>query len=402
MMALPYFPAKDRIFIARRQSHESAANLTGGKPGLESTADSGLIDHRQIGADMSNIATALTQLARVRDPQGRAALALGVTDICVAKPLTNRTQPLANDILLSLAHKVEESVRIQMASQLADCDWAPKGIVRFLAFDAPSVAADIIKKSQVLEAEDLIELAETGMREHRALIAGREHIGIGISDAVAERGETDVIEKLVRNSTARLSNSTIQICAEIAKANADLSRELLDREDIPPTVVDALTQQISKAVHDQVEQHFDLEPGKLDELGENAPASVPTESDDDQARKLVEQMAAKGELNGTVAVRALTDGKFILFDYSIAYLCSLEVDQWRSAIGMSSMRATALACRAARIDKTLFPSVVRGLQKSGRIQDDLPSDAMISAAKVFQKFTPGSAHDALRRLAQGV
>ncbi|GJL97764.1 MAG: hypothetical protein DHS20C06_15810 [Hyphobacterium sp.] len=351
---------------------------------------------------MSNIASALTQLARVRDPQGRAALALGVTDICVTKPLTNRTQPLANDILLSLAHKVEESVRIQMAAQLADCDWAPKGIIRFLAFDAPSVAAEIIRKSQVLEADDLIELAETGIREHRLLIAGRDHIGIGISDAVAARAETDVIERLIQNTTARLSNSTIQICAEAARTNAGLSQDLLNREDIPPSIVDSLTRQISKAVHDQVEQHFDLESGKLDELGENATGNSPTENDDELARGLVEQMAARGELNGTVAVRALTDGRFILFDYSIAYLCSLEVDQWRSAIGMSSMRATALACRAARIDKTLFPSVVRGLQKSGRIQDDLPSEAMITAAKVFQKFTPGSAHDALRRLAQSV
>lgn len=369
---------------------------------MESTADSGLIEVQQIGAFMSNIASALTQLARVRDPQGRAALALGVTDICVAKPLTNRTQPLANDILLSLAHKVEESVRIKMASQLADCDWAPKGIVRFLAFDAPSVAADIIRKSQVLEAEDLIELAETGRREHRLLIAGREHIGIGVSDAVAARAETEVIERLVRNTTARLSNTTIQICADVAKTSADLSRELLDREDIPPSIVDSLTRQISKAVHDQVEQHFDLEPDQLAELGDNASTSLPAENDDELARGLVEKLAAKGELNGTVAVRALTDGKFLLFDYSIAYLCSLDVEQWRSAIGMSSMRATALACRAARIDKTLFPSVVRGLQKSGRIQDDLPTEAMVSAAKVFQKFTPGSAHDALRRLAQSV
>jgi hypothetical protein len=113
-------------------------------------------------------------------------------------------------------------------------------------------------------------------------------------------------------------------------------------------------------------------------------------------------MAAAGELNGTVAVRALTDGKQLLFDYAIADLCGLTVENWRSALGVSSMRATALACRAARIDKSLFPSVVRGMQKAGRILEDLPPDAMVSAANIFQKFTPGSAHDALRRLALSV
>ena len=351
---------------------------------------------------MSNIASALTQLARVRDPQGRAALALGVTDICVAKPLTNRTQPLANDILLSLANKVEESVRIQMASKLADCDWAPRGIVRYLAFDAPSVAEAVIAKSSVLETEDLVELADSGSQAHRIMIAGRHHIGIAVSDAVVARTERDVIDRLMSNSTARISDSAMTICMESALKDADLSRVMLERDDIPPGFVDRLTAQISEAVKEQVEQHFDVEAGKLDEIGDAVIAPALADDDETEARKLVEQMAATGELTGAVAVRALTDGKSLLFDYAIADLCGVSVENWRAALGMSSMRATALACRAARIDTSLFPSVVRGMQKAGRIQEDLPSNAMVSAANVFQKFTPGSAHDALRRLAASV
>ncbi|PIW31549.1 MAG: hypothetical protein COW29_01410, partial [Rhodobacterales bacterium CG15_BIG_FIL_POST_REV_8_21_14_020_59_13] len=354
------------------------------------------------GGVMSDIASALTHLARIRDPQSRAALALGVTDICVAKPLTNKTQPLANDILLALAHKVEETVRIQMASRLADCEWAPRGIVRYLAFDAPCVAETIIKKSLVLEPEDLVELANSGSREHRILIAGRCHIGIAVSDAVVAYSEPDVIDRLIRNTSARISDSTMTICMNNAIEDEDLSRLMLERDDVPPGFVDRLTARISDAVRNQVEQHFDLEAGKLDEIGENAPDASTAEDSETQARKLVERMAASGELNGTIAVRALTDGKSLLFDYAIADLCGVTVEQWRVALGMSSMRATALACRAARIDKSLFPSVVRCMQKAGRIQDDLPADAMFSAANVFQKFTPGSAHDALRRLAARV
>ncbi len=350
---------------------------------------------------MSGIASALTHLARVRDPQSRAALALGVTDICVARPLTNRTQPLANDILLALAHKVEESVRIRMAAQLADCEWAPRGIVRYLAFDAPGVAEAVIRRSLVLEPEDLVELAVSGTREHRVLIAGRCHIGIAVSDAVAAYSEPEVIERLIRNTTARISDSTMSVCINAALADEDLSRIMLEREDIPPAFVDRLTARISEAVRNQAEQHFDLESGKLDEFGTREP--VPAAEDSEaEARKLIEQMAAAGELNGAIAVRALTDVKNLLFDYAIADLCILSVEQWRAALGMSSVRATALACRAARIDKSLFPSVVRGMQKAGRIQEDLPADAMVSAANVFQKFTPGSAHDALRRLAAKV
>ncbi len=357
---------------------------------------------RQIGTDMSDIASALTQLAKVRDSESRAALALGVTDICVAKPLSNRAQPLANDILLSLAHKVEESVRVRMAAQLADCEWAPRGIVRYLAFDAPNVAAAIIARSPVLESSDLVELAETGSQQHRVLVAGRQHIGISVSDAAAALKEPDVVDRLVRNTTARLSERTMDICFDIAAGDNELARLMMDREDIPQHLVEKLTAQISAAVRDQVAEHFGLERGKLDDIGTDIAGEPAVIDEETEARKLVERMAAAGELNGTVAVRALTDGKQLLFDYAIADLCGLTVENWRSALGVSSMRATALACRAARIDKSLFPSVVRGMQKAGRILENLPPDAMVSAANIFQKFTPGSAHDALRRLALSV
>jgi uncharacterized protein (DUF2336 family) len=288
-----------------------------------------------------------------------------------------------------------------MAAKLSDCDWAPRGIVRYLAFDAPSVAAAIIAKSQVLDAEDLVELAQKGSREHRVMIAGRCHIGIAVSDAVADRSEIDVLAALSANGSARLSSATLTKCIDAAEQSPDISRLLLDRDDIPAALIERLTDEISTAVRSQVEAHFDLAAGALDETGADASPQPPDEDVDEDARKLIARMAAAGELNGTVAVRALSDGKIVLFDHAIADLCGVTADQWRTAVGISSVRATALACRAARIDKNLFPSVLRGMQRAGRVQKDLPADAMSNAAKVFQKYTPGSAYDALRRLVPG-
>lgn len=350
---------------------------------------------------MSDIGKALTRLASVRDPASRAALALGVTDICTAKPLSVRAEPLANDILLSLAHKVEESVRITMASRLADCEWAPRGIVRFLAFDAPAVAKAVIQRSAVLGSDDLIELANAGTEEHRVLIAGRSHIGLRVTDALAVKSEIRVVRAMIDNATARLSDAAIEQSISIARDDDDLARALLERDDISPTLVRELTVQISKAVRTQVESHFGLSNGELGEIGSDHEIAETEIDEEEEARKLIRQLGATGELNGTVAVRAIADGKIVLFDHAIADLCSLTVEQWRAAIGMAGVRATALACRAARIDKSLFPSVLRGMQRAGRVHEDLPSDAMLTAANVFQKYTPGKAHDALRRLAPG-
>ncbi|QNL19036.1 hypothetical protein HXX25_06690 [Hyphobacterium sp. CCMP332] len=150
-----------------------------------------------------------------------------------------------------------------------------------------------------------------------------------------------------------------------------------------------MTSQISNSVRQQVEQHFDLEQGQLDDIGINAGSTPVVEDTEAEARKLVERMAAAGELNGTVAVRALTDGKSLC---STLPLRPLRTDRGSMAGGPWHVEHARNSPRLPRRTNRYItlPSVVRGMQKAGRIQENLPSDAMVNAANVFQKFTPAA------------
>jgi uncharacterized protein (DUF2336 family) len=345
---------------------------------------------------------ALSSLARVRDPESRAHLALGITEICTASPLSRRAEPLADEILLSLARKAEQRVRMAMATRLADCDWAPHEVIRFLAFDVPAVAEPIIARSSRLTEGDLIRLAIDGTLDHRCLIARRPEISMAVTSELARRTETLVLHALARNSTASLSELACEALIQAAREDEELARLLEARPDLPGVLAAELATDAVQHIEERIRDTFGNASGIETVPGSDVVTSALQDDEDTLASKLIEKLEAAGTLNGTFALRALTQGNDPLFDHAIASLCTLSVSHWRKAMAAGGIRAAALACRAARIDRSVFPTVLRGLQRSGRIHSELGEDAMAAAAKVFSGYTAGTAHDSLRRMADSV
>lgn len=348
---------------------------------------------------MGEAAIALAGLARLRDPESHGLLALSITDICVATPLSARAEPLAGEILITLARKAEEKVRIAMAAALADCDWAPHGIVRFLAFDAPPVARDIVLRSLRLTDDDLVELAQAGSLDHRCLIAERPGISGAVSDALCQRIEPDVMRALIANATAVLTQSGYRHCARFAGEHPESGDALCCRPDLPVHIAQQLYDTVSDAVRDQLASRFSLDHSKLATIAEFAAETARIDDDDGNAARLIEKLQFAGTLNPGFAVKCLSEGREVVFDHAIAALCGLSVSEWRKVLALSGARSLALACRAARIDRSIYPTVLRAMQKAGRVHDGIEEQAIAGAARIFRDYTPGKAHDSLRRAA---
>jgi len=351
---------------------------------------------------MSDIATALEGLARVRDPKSQGMLATGITELCVATPLTARAEPIAAELLLILARKAEESVRIAMANTLADCDWAPHDVVRFLAFDAPSIAQHVILRSLCLTEADLIEICETMGVEHRCIVADRPGISATVSEAVSRQNESDVVSALASNKTAVLTDIVFERCVSAATDIPAMGTVLSHRPDLPEAIARKLYACVSDAVRKQLTERFSLASEKLTPVTEFATESARIDTDDESAAKLIEKLQFAGTLNGGVAVKALSEGRETLFDHAIAALCGLTPEDWRKSLASSGARTIALACRAARIDRSVYPTVLKSMQNAGRVHDGIEDQAIATAARIFRDYTPGKAHDSLRRIADSV
>ena len=80
---------------------------------------------------------------------------------------------------------------------------------------------------------------------------------------------------------------------------------------------------------------------------------------DSSARKLTEKLASSGQLRASYLMRVLRQGQMELFDHGFATLLQLDVEPVRKALYGDSPHTLALACRAAGIDRSAFPTVFK-------------------------------------------
>src|ERR1700679_3217327 len=160
--------------------------------------------------DMSDMGR-LAQLAM--NPQSGATR----EEIYLAVASLHRTQgaglnagggEMIREILRPLTRDVEMAIRIALAQRLAEDTTAPHDLILLLVDDSIEVARPLIINSPLLTESDVLKLiAESGV-SHQEAVAGRAHLRIPVTDALAASEHESVLLALVRNATARISSGT--------------------------------------------------------------------------------------------------------------------------------------------------------------------------------------------------
>jgi uncharacterized protein (DUF2336 family) len=343
-------------------------------------------------------ADALHLLATVRDPEKRQQLALSVTEMCVAQPLAPSAEPIAGDLLVTLSTKSDLDTKVAMAKKLANCDWAPHSAVRHFAFDQIEISAIIIEKSDLLTQKDMIELAEAGSIEHRRHLAMRANLCLPVTDRLAEPGEPIVLRALANNDTAEISEDTLEVCLHVAREHPKLREALARRHDLSTDYATQLCIMLPENWREELYRRFGLDKAKVETLAVEAALGATPEDVDKNAAREVQDAKDAGKLSGRFAMESLKAGKEAVFDHAIAALCDIKASQWRVALAMNGVRAAAMACQAAQLERTAYPIIHKTLQRSGRIHQALEGDAMAAAANVFRMYGPEKAAKVLRQM----
>lgn len=343
-------------------------------------------------------AQAFEQLARVKDPAARGQLAMGVTDLCTANPLAPETEPVAGELLITLVDKADLPVRVKVAEKLASCAWSPQNVVVHLASDQIEVAALLIRKSPRLSDDDLVVLAQNGTPDHRFHIAARPNIALVVTNKLAEPAEPPVLRALANNDTAEISDETIETCLTAARDNPKLREALARRHDLSTDHAMRLCLMLPEHWQEELTRRFGLNKEEIEKKAISTALESATEDQDKAAADRVQGMIDEGKLTGMWAINALKAGEEVVFDHAIAKLNKVTVPQWRVGLAMGGVRAAALACHGADLDRTAYPVVHRALQRSGRLHQVLEGDAMAAAANIFRMYTTEKAQKALRQL----
>lgn len=174
--------------------------------------------------------------------RARTLLAKRLADIvCLpTSRITPQERHLTGDLLLEMLRDGDADLRRRCASRIASLSGAPTLIVRFLARDEIEIARPILEDSEALSDSDLVATARAAGPEHRRLIAGRKVVSELVADALVSHGEPDVMQVLLRNDEASLSQAAIERMMEEAGDNARMTALLARRPELRPAQALAL------------------------------------------------------------------------------------------------------------------------------------------------------------------
>ncbi|HET7084803.1 MAG TPA: DUF2336 domain-containing protein [Rhizomicrobium sp.] len=357
--------------------------------------------------DMSDMGR-LAQLAM--NPQGGASreeiyLAVASLYRIQGAGLNQRERELMREILRRLTLDVEMAIRVALAQRLAADTTAPHDLILLLVDDRIEVARPLILNSPLLSETDVLKLVTQGDVRHQEAVAARPHIGVPVTDALARSDNETVLMTLVRNATAKISDLTYKTLVEKSRALPDLQEPLVKRPDLPPQLATSMCEWVSDALKNFIKVHYQMAPQAVESAVASAtqtvksPAPGPKDPPADSAQKLIEKLAASGQLKTGFLMRVLSQGQVDLFDLAFSRLLGVDVSHFRSHFYDGGARMVALCCRAVGIDRAVFTTVFNLSRQARGLAASLSKTDIATVDSVFTGLTRQSATDQIKTAA---
>ena len=364
----------------------------------------------------------LLSLARSRTPADRERLLLGMAELCEAPGAQSAmnsgpVREVLGSIFLGLVAEAERDIRKRLAEKLASAAWPPVALVNILALDDIEIAQPIIAASPVLQDADLIRLLIEATVEHQIEVARRPKLGPAVVQTILQQGEPAVLTALAGNLSTELSEKAMADLVAAAHRVAGLRAPLARH----PQLTEALARQLYIWVGQSLRQallgRFAFDPQGLDaalaEAVQEAHGGMAREPEEtagvaDEAERqametrLIDKLAAAGQLRPGYLMRALREHKLTLFAAALATLGRFKPEEIRRALASERPDLLALACAGVEIDRSVFPSLLEMVRK---LNGGLPgggAEGARRAAGAFGPFAPEIARAAFRQAVNAV
>ena len=167
----------------------------------------------------------------------RSELLRRVTDLFIAihESLTDRQATIFEDVFARLIKYAEIPALIELSTRLTPLNDAPVKLVGQLARnDEMAISGPLLENSNALTETALIEIVTTMPQNHLMAIAARRQISELLADSLIERGNTEVLQKVVANRGSRISELGFVKMIGLAKTDKVLATAISTRTDMPP------------------------------------------------------------------------------------------------------------------------------------------------------------------------
>ncbi len=142
---------------------------------------------------------------------------------------------VTGDLLVEMLRLASPRDRLRVAQRLAPLAEVPNSLARMLLRDDPAIAGLLIESCASLTDADLAACARDTGSEHRFLMASRRGLSEVVTETLIAFDEAQVIEALLRNTTARLSQSGVEAVVSLSRQTPALCGHLLRRPELRPS-----------------------------------------------------------------------------------------------------------------------------------------------------------------------
>ncbi len=325
---------------------------------------------------------------------------------------------IAADIVRHLIRETEAEIRQRLAESLAANPDAPRDLVLALANDEIQIARPLLTMSAALNDADLIEIIRQRGSAHSLAIAAREEIGAGVSAALVETGDADVMAELLANRSAEIAAATYAYLADFARENERLQSGLVTREDLPSELAAKLYGWVAADLKRQIRERYAFQPDAglspnwssevewaIDEAVGNAAADHgEAMAWGSSADRLADTIKAERLNDPAILVRTLRQGHVSLFEALFARFAELPMRLSRRVLYQADGRALAVAARALGMERAQYLVLARLVRRTstseGRVMPesaDAKFDPPGEAVAMFERLGLPESLDIMKR-----
>lgn len=308
----------------------------------------------------------VNRLKKNPSPAVRAGTAAKLAQQFNATSFAPAELALAEQIFRLMVRDAEVRVREALSANLRANPRLPHDVAVSLARDVDSVALPILSASEVLTADDLLQIITSqGSSARLDAIAGRREVDARVSDAIVQNGSETVVAKLLANPGAAIAEPTLHKVVDKFGHSEAVQEPLVHRAALPITIAERLVTRVAEHLRTHLLSNHKISADIALELvlqtRERATVGLAMGVSEESLKALVAQLQDNNRLTGSIVLRAICMGNLRFFEHALAGLAGLPIDNTRALIHDPGNRGLQTIWTKTRLPESSYPAVQAAL-----------------------------------------
>lgn len=282
---------------------------------------------------------------------------------------------VTGDLLVEMLRLAAPEERRRVASRLAPLAELPNALARLLLRDEPEIAGLLIEQCASLNDADLLACARETGPEHRLLIAARRGLSEVVTEALIAHGEPEVVEAVLRNGTARLSQPAVETIVGLSRGIDLLCEHLLRRPELRPSGAYAMFWWCGPEERRTILQRFAVSREVMQEVAEDVFAMAAAEDWADPVSRKALQFIERRQRNRAAIEKspfadleqavatAAAQGLSRETATEIAYLAGVKPITGAKILGDLGGEPLAILCKATGLSRQDLQNLWRSMKR---------------------------------------